>query len=161
MSAYKQSEQNKYSEQVMGNFSFDEDYNVNAIEIVAEDTANAILRKLQSDSSGFLKVSLGTDIAGEDSVNEKLVVEQRYTNFNIVTATTTIVKAGAGYVDEIIVVGGALGDVTIYDNTAASGTKLCPTITPVSGAIILKHITFATGLTIVTAAATGLVGSYR
>lgn len=97
----------------------------------------------------------------EDNTNNKAVVEMRFSNANISSATTTTVKSGAGYVDEIIVAGGTLGNVTVYDNTAGSGTLLCPTVTPVSGAIILKHVTFATGLTIVTAAATVLTISYR
>ncbi len=113
------------------------------------------------DINRNLMVSLASLIAGEDLTNNVLKVEQRFTNANIITATTTTIKSGAGYVDEVIVVGGTLGNVTIYDNIAASGTVLCPTVTPVSGAVILKHCTFATGLTIITVAATGIVISYR
>lgn len=113
------------------------------------------------DSSGNLKNREQFAPGYEDNTNNKAVVEMRYSNFNISSATTTTVKSGAGYVDEIIIAGGTLGNVTVYDNTAGSGTVLCPTVTPVSGAIILKHCTFATGLTIVTAAATVITGSYR
>ena len=113
------------------------------------------------DLSGNQRTTLGTLIAGEDLTNNVLRTENHYSNFNINSATTTTVKSGAGYVDEIIIAGGTLGNVTIYDNTAGSGTVLCPTVTPVSGAIILKHCTIATGLTIVTASATVITGSYR
>lgn len=116
---------------------------------------------LEVDVNGNVKTTAATLGAGEDLTNDVLKVEQRYSNFNISTATTTTVLSGSGYVDEIICIGGTLGNVTIYDNTAASGTILLPTVTPVAGGVLLKHVTFSTGLTIVTAAATVIAGSYR
>lgn len=104
---------------------------------------------------------LDVQLAGEDLINGVMKVEQRYTPFAISTATTTTVISGSGYVNRIRVVGGTLGNVTIYDNTAASGTVLLPTATPVQDGILLENITFDTGLTIVTAAATVIVGGYR
>lgn len=97
----------------------------------------------------------------EDNVNGKAVVEMRYTSAYISTATTTVIKSGGGYIDEVICVGGTLGNVTIYDNISASGTILCPSVTPVAGGVLIKHCTFTTGLTIVTAAATVITISYR
>lgn len=85
---------------------------------------------------------------------------------NITTATTTTVKAGAGILKSIIfnkrVVSGV---ITIYDNTAASGTKI-GTIT--LGAALLTdppqtvnyEVAFGTGLTIVTSAAEDLTVIY-
>ena len=116
---------------------------------------------LQSDVNGNLKVTNATLQAGEDLTNDVLKVEQRYTNIAISTATTTTVKSGAGYLNCIRVIGGTLGNVTIYDNTAGSGTVLCPTVTPVQNGVLLENITFSTGLTVVTAAATVITGSYR
>jgi phage-related protein len=77
------------------------------------------------------------------------------------TATTTTVKSGAGFINIIRVIGGTLGSVTIYDNTAASGTVLLPTVTPVANGVLLEGVSFGTGLTIVTAAATVITVSYR
>lgn len=90
-----------------------------------------------------------------------LKVESRYSGTAISTATTTTVKTGAGFIDRIRCIGGTLGNVTIYDNTAASGTVLLPTVTPVANGVLLEHIPFGTGLTIVTAAATVITVSYR
>lgn len=79
---------------------------------------------------------------------------------NILTATTTVVRSGSGFLSRLICVGGTLGNVTIYDNTSATGTVLFGPATPVAGGLIVADLPFKTGLTIVTAAATALSGSY-
>ena len=91
----------------------------------------------------------------------------KYTPLNITTATTTTVKSGAGVLKSITINKGiATGVITIYDNTAASGTKI-GTITfgaalvsdpPVTG---IYDAAFATGLTVVTSAATDITVSYK
>jgi hypothetical protein len=106
-------------------------------------------------------VTQGTELAGEDLNNGVLKVEQRGFSFAISTAATTTVKSGSGFVYKIRVVGGTLGNVTIYDNPAATGTVLLPTVTPVANGVLLENVSFSAGLTIVTAAATVIVGSYR
>ena len=76
---------------------------------------------------------------------------------NITTNTTTNVKVGAGVLHAVIVgTPAATGTITIYDNTAASGTIIA-TITMVAGqAYYLPFNTFfTTGLTVVTAVAAG------
>lgn len=85
----------------------------------------------------------------------------------ISTATTTVVKSGAGTLERIVVNKHVVAGVTtIYDNTAASGTILAiitvgvalltdPPITAIYG------IPFATGLTIVTSQAEDLTIVYR
>ena len=115
----------------------------------------------QLDPSGNHKITLATGLAGEDLTADRLKTEHRGSPFAISTATTTTVKSGAGFIYKIRVIGGTLGNVTIYDNTAASGTVLLPTVTPVQDGVLLENVSFATGLTIVTAAATIIVGSYR
>ena len=99
--------------------------------------------------------------AGEDVVNDVQKVETRGANINILTATTSVVKSGPGHLNSLFAVGGTMGNVTIYDNTAASGTVLWGPGTPAAGARIAENIEFAVGLTIVTAAASFLGGSYR
>lgn len=84
----------------------------------------------------------------------------------IVTATTTVVKTGAGQLHQIIVLGGTLGAITVYDNTAASGAVIAQTFTPVamtgSGPQVYTFdVSFGVGLTVVTAAATALTVTYR
>lgn len=101
---------------------------------------------------------------GADPLVDVQRVEQRfqYANPSISAATTTVVKIGPGFVREIRAVGGTLGAVTVYDNTAASGTALlCPTATPLQNGVLCRDVEFFTGLTILTAAATILTVSYR
>ena len=77
---------------------------------------------------------------------------------NITTATTTTVKSGAGVLRKIIfnkpVV---LGVTTIYDNTAASGTKIGTITNPAAllqqQQVLDYNLRFQTGLTIVTSTA--------
>lgn len=85
---------------------------------------------------------------------------------NITTATTTTVKAGAGILKSIVfnkrVVSGV---ITIYDNTAASGTKI-GTITLGAALLsdppqsVLFDVPFSIGLTIVTSEAEDLTVIY-
>ena len=46
--------QNKYTDQNMNNTSFDEDYGVNAVEIVGEDVSAGVLRRIQVNTSGYI-----------------------------------------------------------------------------------------------------------
>jgi len=87
----------------------------------------------------------------------------RFKNTPIKTATTTTIKSGAGYLKSITILGGTLGAITVYDNTAASGTEICPVFTPATGALVTLHFDtqFVTGLTIITAAATHLSVSWQ
>lgn len=77
---------------------------------------------------------------------------------NIAGAATTTVKSGAGTFMGIVVNKPvASGVITMYDNTAASGTKIATITNP---AVLLSqqyfltyNISFSTGLTVVTSAA--------
>lgn len=77
---------------------------------------------------------------------------------NIAGAATTAVKASAGRLKRITVNKAVASSViTVYDNTAASGTKIATITNP--GTLLQNNFTlefdvrFATGLTIVTSAA--------
>ncbi len=131
----------------------------------SEGSTNA----LSSDLSGNLRVTLGTLISGEDQANNVVKVEERFGYLNIVLAapTTTTVKSGAGFLHAIIVnKAAATGVITVYDNTAASGT-LIATITQPAAVVesqfsLTYDVAFATGLTIVTAtAAQDITVSFR
>lgn len=99
--------------------------------------------------------------AGEDVVNDVQKVETRGASINILTATTTVVKAAPGHLNGLYAVGGTMGSVTVYDNTVASGTILFGPATPTAGGIVMANVSFSIGLTVVTAAATCLSGSWR
>ena len=78
---------------------------------------------------------------------------------NIATATTTTVRTGRGVLAGIVINKAvASGVITIYDNTAGSGTKIGTITSPAT--LLHSHISldfhdaaFTTGLTIVTAEA--------
>lgn len=122
------------------------------------------------DTIGALHVNLANLIAGEDLTNDVLKVEQRFSFANIVLAapTTTVVKSGAGFLHGITINKSlANGVITIYDNTAGSGTLIGAITKP---AVLLSDtlqtaiydVSFATGLTIVTSgAAQDITVSYR
>lgn len=75
---------------------------------------------------------------------------------NITTNTTTTCKSGNGILRRITINTTAAGAITVYDNTAASGTKIA---TLPSSAVVGTYeygCRFGTGLTIVTAAASDI-----
>lgn len=116
------------------------------------------------EATNTARVTLNTKLAGEDIPNDVLKVEQRFLYQTITTATTTTIKSSSGFLRTITILGGTAGAITVYDNTAGSGTTICPTFTP--GAVtppvtLVFDCTFATGLTIVTGAATIIQVSYR
>ena len=81
-----------------------------------------------------------------------------YTYNNITTDTKTTVKSGAGVLHTITFNNPAATEVvTIFDNTAASGTKIGTITTPASPVpvTITYDVNFATGLTLLTATAAG------
>lgn len=81
----------------------------------------------------------------------------------ISTATTTTVLSAPGRLCRVHVpgTGGTLGDVTIYDNTAGSGTAIYGPTSPSAGDVIDLQIPVQTGITVVTAAATTLIVTFE
>lgn len=98
---------------------------------------------------------------GEDAFADVCRVEQQFNYANVSTAATTVVKSGPGFLHELLVPGGVLGNVTVYDSATASGNVIVPTVTPVANGVLIRNVAFQNGLTIVTAAATVLTISYR
>lgn len=76
------------------------------------------------------------------------------------TNTTTILKYGAGTLQRIINVDNA-GDVTVYDNTAASGTQIAVIDTAKALGTLEFNAPFSNGLTIVTASSAKIVVVYE
>ena len=116
---------------------------------------------LQTDSLGNLKETLGTTIAGEDIPNDVTKVEFRNNATYISTATTTVVKTGAGLLHAVVVTGGTAGTIIGYDNTTASGTILFSFDSTNALESYQFNVSFAVGLTVVTSANTKLTVSAR
>lgn len=88
------------------------------------------------------------------------VSTNRYSYTNISTATTTVVKSGSGVLGRITVNTTAAGTITIYDNTAGSGTKIATLPASVAVGTYEYGVAFSTGLTIVTAGASDITVAY-
>jgi hypothetical protein len=74
----------------------------------------------------------------------------------ISTATTTVVAKNSGTIANVIIGGGTLGTIVIYDNTAGSGTIIASFDATAPRGVYPINASFATGLTVVTGAATTL-----
>ena len=104
MAITRSKNQAKRSEQNILVASYDEDYDVLAVELLGEDTSQ--LRKLQSDSSGFLKVNVAAGGAGDGAILDGVTSSIKatvldYTNSNPLAVRLTdtagdYVGAGAG-----------------------------------------------------------------
>lgn len=97
----------------------------------------------------------------QDAFGEEQATESNFTYKNIAAGATTVVKSGAGELRSITVNTTAAGAITIYDNTAASGTKIGTLKSSVVEGTYQYDVAFSTGLTIVTAAASDITVSYR
>lgn len=81
-----------------------------------------------------------------------------YNPTNITSKTTTVVKTGPGVFRGIVInAPGSTDTLTVYDNTAASGTKI-GTITVTAGFPYIYDAAFTTGLTVVSGG--GTAGDY-
>ena len=117
-----------------------------------------------SDGSDYVTLTDGSgNLFSGDTAAGLYVVNRAsstgmYSFQNITTNTTTVVKSGSGTLHSIVVnASGVTGTITIYDNTAASVTKIGTANSAISAGISLIYdIAFNTGLTVVT---TGLTPS--
>ncbi len=113
------------------------------------------------NQEGILRIDQAYKLAGEDLGNDVQKVEQRFSYTYISTATTTTVKSGAGFLHTVTVNGGTAGTIIGYDNTAGSGTVVFSFDSTNALATYHFNVSFGTGLTIVTSAATKITVSYR
>jgi len=79
----------------------------------------------------------------------------------ISTATTTTCKTGRGVLKSITLGETAAGAITVYDNTAGSGTVLAVLKASIAEQTFTFDLCFDVGLTIVTAGASKLTVSYE
>ena len=121
---------------------------------------------LKGDAIGNLNTNQQTLLAGErlggssTGVDYTAVkIENSYTN--ITTATTTVIKTGAGWLHTLTINTTSAGAITIYDNTAASGAKIGTLVLSAGVATYTFDVAFATGLTIVTAGASDLTIAWQ
>jgi hypothetical protein len=111
-------------------------------------------------TSGAINVCNVAVEPGQDSTLDRTWGGAKCSGTYISSATTTVVKSGAGMLHSIVVTETAAGAITVYDNTAASGTIKAVLKASVAEGTYTFDITFATGLTIVTAGASKITVSY-
>lgn len=131
--------------------------------IVFGADGNGTPQVLKVDSNNNLYTTLATAIAGEDTANDVLKVENRFSYWHGNTAGTTTIKAAPGFLHRIIVgKAGSSSTVTVYDNTSASGNIIAVMSTDAQASIEF-NVEFLTGLTIVVAGTTApdVTVSYR
>jgi len=110
-----------------------------------------------TDSLGNAQTNLATKIAGEDLANDVLKAELRYSYTHQAGTTAGVtVKSGAGFLHALTINQPVASSViTLYDNTAASGTVISVVTLPatiVSGpATLTYNVSFVTGLELVIA----------
>jgi len=121
---------------------------------------NGQLGPLEAGQLGDLLASLATRLAGEDITNDALKSRYSGSSTYISTATTTVCKGGAGHLHSITLTETAAGTITIYDNTAASGTVLAVFKASIVENTYLFDLNFGTGLTIVAAGASKLTANW-
>lgn len=78
------------------------------------------------------------------------LADESFNYQNIPTATTgaTVVKSGSGTLHCIVVNNSLTGTITVYDNTAASGTVIATITNPTKGLSFFYDVVFNTGLTV-------------
>jgi hypothetical protein len=93
--------------------------------------------------TGFIKTTLSSTL---DDTNDSITVYPKcsYTN----TAASALIKTGAGQAYGIVINSHTSGTLKLWDNTAASGTVICETMSFAVGErfIPLLGATFGTGL---------------
>lgn len=129
--------------------------------LASSTTTDGDYQDVKSDSIGAVYGREVYASTAEDNAVGVLKVEERFSYSNITSATTTTVKSGAGFLHCITVNTTAAGAITVYDNTAGSGTKIGTLKSSIAENTYYFDVSFGTGLTIVTAAASDITVSYR
>lgn len=98
---------------------------------------------LQVDNKGNLKSTLSVAL---DDTNDSITNYPKCSYVNL--SASALVKTGAGQIYGVIINSHTSGTLKLWDNTAASSTVLCNTITFAAGErfIPLLGATFGTGL---------------
>jgi hypothetical protein len=105
-------------------------------------------------------------VLNDGSVAQATTVAGDWGYFSTTAAATNTVKSTPGQLGTLLVLGGTLGAITIYDNTAASGAQIANAFTPATLAgggpgVYVFNVSFSVGLTIVTGTATVYTVLYR
>lgn len=126
---------------------------------------SSTLTLVEGDGSGLgvdqlqnVKTNMATALDATNDAIQAVPYGNSYATIS--TATTTTIKSGSGVLHDMRVVGGTIGSIIAYDNTAGSGTTIVPaTVTSVGS--LVRDVAFGTGLTVVTSTPIVITVSYR
>mgnify|MGYP001313563067 CR=1 FL=1 len=111
--------------------------------------------------SMFVPVMAGA-VEGDGPAQGIWTVREGYDYKSITAADNPVVKARPGLLAGIVVVGGTLGTLTVYDGVTCAGTVIVPTTaTLVAGQIIPLGVVARTGICVTLSAATNLTVVYK
>jgi hypothetical protein len=153
--------------QLVTNLAGTQPVSVAALPLPADAATQATLAGLLTELEGKADlaetqpVTQATLISGEDQTNDLIKVEQRYSYSRINTATTTVVKNAPGFLQSINVLATAAGTITVYDNTAGSGTVIAVLKAGINEGTYTFNVECLTGITIITAGASDITVSFR
>jgi hypothetical protein len=83
------------------------------------------------------------------------------TSVNIATADTHVISARPCLLGHLVINGGTMGSITIYDSSAAaSGRKIATIAAPIAGYVYPYQCSMLYGIVIVTAEATDISVSF-
>ena len=88
-------------------------------------------------------------------------VIEAYSYNNITTDTDTQVKSSPGVIAGVLVNGGTMGQITVYDNTSCSTTTVATIASPYAGQVIPLGIYASTGICVTTADNTNITVIYK
>ncbi len=110
------------------------------------------------EDSGDASMTLGTAL---DDTNDSITVYPKASDTN--TAASALIKTGAGNIYGIIINSHTSGTIKLWDNTAASGTVICETITLAVGErwIPFWGASFGTGLYVTIGGTANITVVYR
>ena len=80
---------------------------------------------------------------------------------NMASTVSTVVKTGAGMLHAIVINKSANGTITVYDNTAGSGTKIATLKASVVENSYIYDLKFSNGLYVIPGAAVDVTYVYR
>ena len=80
---------------------------------------------------------------------------------NMVSTVSTVVKTGAGMLHAIVINKSVNGTITVYDNTAGSGTKIATLKASIVEGTYTFDLKFSNGLYVIPAAAVDVTYVYR
>lgn len=114
------------------------------------------------DDNGNLYINNASAGAGEVLADDVTKVEERF-DYNVPITASTTIKTGVGrFAGMFVSAASATPLITVYDNTAASGTKIIDTFTPVAATMYrIPTTNFSVGLHIVISGTVTLTPFYK